>query len=50
MSFSVKRYVYLSRDSKPLSQDPEAMSWTKHVDQTAAFGLYDVLLLLFVWV
>ena len=29
MSLSVKRYIYLSRDSNPLSHDPEALSWTK---------------------
>ena len=41
MSLSVKWYLCLSRDSNPLSHDPEALSWTKHVDQTSAFGLYD---------
>ena len=25
----------------PLSRDPEALSWAKHVDQTSASGLYD---------
>ena len=41
MSLSVKWYICLSRDLNPLSHDPEALSWTKHVDQTAASGLYD---------
>ena len=41
LSLSVKLYICLSRDSNPLSHDPEALSWTKHVDQTAASGLYD---------
>ena len=41
MSLSVKWYICLSRDSNPLSHDPEALSWTKHVDQTSASGLYD---------
>ena len=41
MSLSVKWYICLSRDSNPLSYDPEALSWTKHVDQTSACGLYD---------
>ena len=27
--------------SLPLSYDPDALSWTKHVDQTSASGLYD---------
>ena len=25
----------------PLSHDPQALSWTKHVNQTSASGLYD---------
>ena len=25
----------------PLSRDPQALSWSKHVDQTSASGLYD---------
>ena len=41
VSLSVKWYICLSRDSNPLSRDPEARSWTKHVDQTSASGLYD---------
>ena len=41
VSLSVKWYICLSRDSNPLSHDSEAMSWTKHVDQTSASGLYD---------
>ena len=41
MSISVKWYICLNRDSNPLSHDPEALSWTKHVDQTSASGLYD---------
>ena len=41
MSLSVKWYIYLSRDSNPLSHDPEALSWTKHVDKTSASGFYD---------
>ena len=41
MSLSVKRYICLSRDSNPLSHDPVARSWTKHVNQTSASGLYD---------
>ena len=41
MSLSVKWYICLSRDSNQLSHDPEALSWTKHVDQTSASGLYD---------
>ena len=41
MSLSVKRYICLSMDSNALSHDPEALSWTKHVDQTSASGLYD---------
>ena len=41
VSLSVKWYIYLSRDSNPLSDDPEALSWTKHVDQTSASGLYN---------
>ena len=57
VSLSIKWYIYLSRDSNPVSHDPETMSWTKHVDQTSASGLYDendqynehiLLLLLFV--
>ena len=40
MSLSVKWYICLSRDSKALFHDPEALSWTKHVDQTSASGLY----------
>ena len=24
-----------------MSHDPEALSWTKHVDQTSSSGLYD---------
>ena len=41
VSLSVKWYICLSRDSNPLSHDPEALSWTKHVDQTSASGLHD---------
>ena len=41
MSLSVKWYICLSRDSNPLFHDPEALSWTKHVDQTSASALYD---------
>ena len=41
VSLSVKWYICLSRNSNPLSHDPEALSWTKHVDQTSASGLYD---------
>ena len=41
MSLSVKWYIYVSRDSNPLSHDPEALNWTTHVDQTSASGLYD---------
>ena len=41
MSLSVKWYICLSGDSNPLSHDPEALSWTKHVDQTSASGFYD---------
>ena len=41
MSLSVQWYIYLSRDSNPLSHNPEALNWTKHVDQTSASGLYD---------
>ena len=41
VSLSVKWYICLSRDSNPLPHVPEALSWTKHVDQTAASGLYD---------
>ena len=41
MSLSVKWYICLSRYSNPLSHDPEALSWTKHVDQTSSSGLYD---------
>ena len=41
MSLSVKWYICLSKDSNPLSHDPEALSWTKHVDQTSSSGLYD---------
>ena len=41
MSLPVKWYICLSRDSNPLSHDPEALSWTKHADQTSASGLYD---------
>ena len=40
-SLSVKWYICLSRDSNPLSHDPEVLSWTKHVDQTSSSGLYD---------
>ena len=38
MSLSVKWYICLSRDSNPLSHDPEAL---KHADQTSASGLYE---------
>ena len=38
---SVKWYICVSRDSNSLSHDPEALSWTKHVDQTSASGLYN---------
>ena len=41
MYLSVKWYICLSRDSNPLSHDPEALSWTKHVYQTSASGLYN---------
>ena len=42
MSLSFKWYICLSRDSNPLSHDPEALSWTKHAaDQTSASRLYD---------
>ena len=41
VSLSVKWYICLSRDSNPLSHDPEALSRTKHVDQISASGLYD---------
>ena len=41
MSLSVRWYICLSRDSNPLSHDPEALSRTKHVGQTSASGLYD---------
>ena len=41
VSLSVKWYICLSRDSNPLSQDPEALSWTKHVDQSFVAGLFD---------
>ena len=41
VSLSVKWYICLSRDSNPLSDDPEALSWTKHVDQTSASCLYN---------
>ena len=42
VSLSAKLYIrYLSRDTNPLSHDPEALRWTKHVDQTSASGLYD---------
>ena len=40
-SLSVKWYIWLSRDSNPLSHDPEVLSWTKYVDQTSSSGLYD---------
>ena len=36
--------MYMSQQGfKPTikSHDPEALSWTKHVDQTSASGLYD---------
>ena len=36
MSLSVKWYICLSSDLNPLSHDPEALSWTKHVDQTSS--------------
>ena len=41
VSLSVKWYIYPSRDSNPISHDPEALCWTKHVDQTSASCLYD---------
>ena len=42
VSLSVKWYnICLSRDSNPLSHDPEALTGTKHVDQTSASSLYD---------
>ena len=41
MLLSVKWYICLSRDSNPLSDDPEALSRTKRVDQTSLSGLYD---------
>ena len=41
VSLSVKWYICLNSDSYPLSHDPEALSWTKHVDQTSASGLYN---------
>ena len=33
VSLSVKWYICLSRDSNQLSHDPEALSWTKHVER-----------------
>ena len=41
VSLSVKWCVCLSRDSNRVSHDPEALSCTKHVDQTSSSGLYD---------
>ena len=41
VSLSVKWYICPSRDPNPLSHDPEALSGTKHVDQTSSSGLYD---------
>ena len=41
VSLLVSVSVMVSRDSNPLSHDPEALSWTKHVDQTSSSGLYD---------
>ena len=41
LSLSVKWYICLSRDSNPLSHDPKALSWTKHVDQSSVSDLYD---------
>ena len=41
VSLSVRWYICLSKDSKALFHDPEALSWTKHLDQTSASGLYD---------
>ena len=41
MSFSVKWYICLSRDSNPVSHDPEVLSWTKHVDGASSSGLYN---------
>ena len=41
MSLSVKWYICPSRDSNPVSHDPEALSWTKQVDQASSSGLYD---------
>ena len=38
---SVKLYICLSRDPNPLPHDPEALSGTKHVNQTSSSGLYD---------
>ena len=41
VSLSVKWYICLSRDSNPLSHDPKALGWTKHVGQNSASGLYN---------
>ena len=41
VSLSVKWYICLSGDSNTLSHDPAALSWTKHVDQPSASGLFD---------
>ena len=41
VSLSVKWYICRSRDSNPLSHDPEALSWTKHMGQTSSSGLHD---------
>ena len=40
LSLLIVIYVSVSRDSNPLSHDPEALSW-RNVDQTSAFGLYN---------
>ena len=41
MPLSVKWNICLSRDSNPLSRDPEALSRTKRVDETSTSGLYN---------
>ena len=41
MPLSVKWYICHSRDSNPLSHDPEALSRTKLVDQTSSSGSYE---------
>ena len=40
LSLSLLSGIYVSAgDLNPLSLDPEALSWTKHVDQTSVSGL-----------